>query len=205
MLRKTMLLAAALAALAGLAAPAANAETKSITLNGAQIAAPVHAHAVGTTSFTSSAGGFACPTTATLDLGLTTSPTSFDSSTGTVTGFEPAPGKTGECTYSGGLDNLCGVVDAHQSTGLPWTLHATKYPSGQYGIRVTGVHFDIGGTGPFCPDVTFSGETILTGNPHNGNNLTIEGTLSSNVAATVHAAGAQTVTPTGGGTLGITT
>jgi hypothetical protein len=189
MLKKTMLLAASVAALTALVAPAAaNATAKSFTHSGAALTQNAEITATGTSAFTSSAGGISCPTVgkATLEPG----------STGKITEFKPTD--TSKCTYSGNLDNLCGTVDTHASTGLPWTIHSTKTAGGAYVLNVTGVHVDVGGTGFFCPDVTVNGEATLTvDNREAVTSFTLSGTLKSNLGTEVTAEGSASVSPSG--------
>lgn len=188
MLKKTMLLVASVAALTALVAPAAaNAEAKNFTHSGSPLAANAEITATGTSAFTSSAGGISCSTVGkgTLEPG----------STGKITAFDPST--TASCVYSGNLDNLCGTVDTHKSTGLPWTVHATK-SGADYQLRVTGVHVDVGGTGIFCPDVTVNGTAILTVNNRAAvSSFVLSGTLESNLGTSVTATGESSVSPAG--------
>lgn len=133
----------------------------------------------GTFGFTSEQGGISCPTKAVLELEPGT--------TGKVKSF--APTETAKCTYSGSLDILCGTVDAHAATGLPWTIHATEVSEVQT-IQVTAAHLDVGGTNAFCPDVTISGDLALTPDKAGAiSSVTAAGTLSSNITPTVEISG----------------
>ena len=133
----------------------------------------------GTFNFTSSAGGISCPVKTEVEL--------EPGSTGKVKTF--APTKTESCTYSGNLDNLCGVVDTHTATGLPWTAHAEEV-SGVKVIRISTPHLDLGGTGLFCTDVTIKGDVVAT--PDKAGEISsvgISGTLESNLGTNVTAGG----------------
>lgn len=187
MLRKTMLLAGAVAAVAALAIPpTAGASPRNWMHSGGKLNYTREIFPFGILGFSSDQGGYACPIKATIDL--------EPGSTGTVTAISVTDTK--QCTYSGTLDVLCDEVDAHASTGLPWTIHATKYSNGSYGIAITSLDLDIGGTGMFCPDVTWSGTLTTTTNPHQGWLLHLEGTLSSNITSVVSPFSTWELTPT---------
>jgi hypothetical protein len=188
MSKKRMLLAASVAALTGLTAPAAaNAEAKNGLHGGLPLTENVETTGTGTAAFTSSAGGISCPSVG--------KATHEPGSTGKVTELKPT--ETAGCTYSGNLDNLCGVVDTHVSTGLPWISHTTK-SGANYQSRVTGVHLHVGGTGVFCPDVTLKGEAISTvDNRAAVTEFTLSGTLESNLGTSVTASGSANVSPSG--------
>lgn len=199
MTRKTMLVAV-LAALTAVVLPAsasASVDSKSFTKNGKVVSAVEPVTIDGYMRFTGELGGFSCSTKSTVDLGMKVGG-EFTSTTGTVTFFE-VRGGTGECFYFGGLDALCDDVDFHGGIGLPWTTHGTGITNGMgeivgHGMSVTGLHFEIGGSGPFCPNITVSGDVLLAGNAHLGNNFAVSGTLQSNLGVTVAATGEQGVT-----------
>ena len=187
MFKKTVLLGAAIAACAALIAPAAaTAEVaKNFWHNGPLLQdATLTLH--GNFNFTSSAGGISCDKTMTLTL--------TPGSTGHVTAF--APSQTNTCTYSGNLDNLCGTVDTHQATGLPWTVHGTKVGI-LYKFYITNLHTDTGGTGIFCPDVTIKGDVTLIFEQNPVSTLIVHNTLTSNLGTNVTAGGKLHVTPAG--------
>ena len=188
MQRKTMLFVSAAVSLIAIAVPgAANAaEAKNFVHNGSPLASNAVITTHGTAGFTSSAGGFTCPTTGSVTL--------EPGSTGKVTAWDPS--STAGCTYSGNLDNLCGTVDTHKSTGLPWTAHGTKSGS-QYKIGFT-IHIDFGGTGIFCPDVTIHGKVTFIAVTVPGWCIhIIHGRLTSNLGTEVEYGGEQPVTPSG--------
>jgi len=203
MLKKTMLLVAAVAALTALVVPAmANADARNWEHNEDPLVGNVPIETHGTAKFTSSQGGLECPTVAkaTLEAG----------STGKITAFDPKT--TAGCKYSGTLASLCSGLALHQPTNFPWIIHATKFSGGQYGMVVTGVDIHVDGTGAFCPNVTITGPAFLTGDPHEGKTLTIEnGTVvhekeppeedvvtslhSPNLGVPITASGTQEITP----------
>jgi hypothetical protein len=180
----------ALSSLALSVPSAAQATAKEWRHNGWPLAQKETLQFHGTMNFTSSAGGISCFNTTDMDL--------EPGSTGKVTSFQPTSVVT--CSYSGNLDNLCGVVDTWQttySTELPLTMHATRSAGGSYAIVITDLHYDVGGSGFFCPDVTVRGTVIATGNPEGFGTLTLSGTLSSNLGTEVTAGGELHSTPSG--------
>ena len=187
MFKKTVLLGAAVAVLAAVVAPAAaTAEiTKQFWHNGQALQQHVSVTLHGNFNFTSSAGGMSCDKTMTLTL-------TPGSSTADVTAF--APSSTASCTYSGNMDNLCGTVDAHQATGLPWTVHGTKYGS-LYKLSITNLHTDTGGTGVFCPDVTVKGKVTLIFVENPVTRLIVHGTVASNLGTELTVGGELDMTP----------
>lgn len=199
MLRKTMLLVAALT-LTSLGLPAlasASVDSKSFTRNGKVLSSVENVTVDGYIQFTTELGGISCSTKSTVDLGMKVGGV-FTAATGTVTFFE-VRGGTSKCLYFGGLDAFCEDVIFHAGLGLPWTTHGTGLTNGMgevvvHGMSVTGIHFEVGGSGAFCPDVTFSGDIFLAGNAHLGNNFVVSGTLQSNLGATAAATGEQAVT-----------
>lgn len=168
MFKKLALLATAVAALAALAPAAANAEVPSARNwehNTLTLIAQKEITTHGVIGFGGGAGGLTCPTTGTGVL--------KPGSTGTITSFGASP--TNGCTYTGGLDALCGEVTQHESTKLPWVTHAGKFANGSYGFTVTNIEVHVKGSGAFCPNVTITGEIkIRVDNPHKSSVLHIE-------------------------------
>lgn len=188
MLIKKGLTALALVTMVALLTSAAAAgSARNWQHNGAGLSGNVNIVTHSTMFASSSQGGFHCPVTASITL--------QPGSTGTVTSY--AIPTTAACTYTGVLDTLCGVVDTHASTGLPWTVHATKFSGGRYGIVITGMHMDVGGTDIFCPDLTISGAPVMYLDPHGGESLEMEGILSSNIGAEMSVSGTAQITPSG--------
>jgi hypothetical protein len=181
----------AIAALAALVVPvAANAEAKNWLHSGSLLTKNAEITFTGTHNFTSSAGGVSC----TIKSSITLEP----GSTATITSHEPSA--TNTCTYSGNLDNLCGTVDSHASTGLPWTGHGFKISASTYKIIVTNYHTDVGGTGIFCPDVTVKGTPTqtLTERKFWFDTTHYHGQMESNLGTTVTAGGTTSASPGGG-------
>lgn len=159
---------------------AAFGQAKNATHNGVQLSKSVTVTGSGTASFTSAQGGMSCS-------GANQEVLLEPGSTGKSTGIGLF--QTSSCTYSGVLDTLCGVVDKHEATGLPYVGHGTK-TEGKYTIVVTDIHLHGGGTGIFCPDITLSGDVFATpDNPHSISSFTLSGSLESNLGSNVTVSG----------------
>lgn len=196
MFKKGLPIVSAVAAFACVITPTmADASARNWRHNGEKLTETVEIVTHGTFGWQTEQGGFECPTTATVVL--------HPGSTGTITSFIAS--STASCIYSGVHDQLCGVVTVHTATTTngsligktnPLTIHATKFPGGQYGITITNIETHIDGTGVFCPNITLHGDVSMTENPH-GSIVQVEGTLTANFAPVLHIRGVQEPTPAG--------
>lgn len=187
MLKKTLLLAAVVAAVAAVLAPAfAQAELRNWTKGGANLTKVEVVQLSGEVGFTTKEdGGKHCPIKAEVDL--------EPGSTGKLKSWTVPD--TNQCKYHGALDALCGTVDTHHATGLPWTVHATNAAAGRT-IRITDFHVDTGGTGIFCPDVTLKGEIIATpNNPASMGAWTMSGSFMNVLGETATLTGSLALNP----------
>lgn len=140
MLRKTMMLAMAVTAVAAVAGPSM-ASAQVWTHHTQAIQSNAQIFLTGQAAFNGGLGGIECQTTASLTA-------LAGQKTGNVTQFEPDPDAAKQptelCKTSGAL-SFCQVHSA-QSTNLPWEVHNETTR-----VEITSGDIHVGITGAFCP------------------------------------------------------